>query len=289
MNIDFLTLVTFFPAFGILLLLFVPKEKVDSIKSLSLIVAFITFLISLWVYGQFDPLANGMQLEVNKPWISSFGISYHMGIDGISLLLIVLTTVLTVLAILASWNSITEGVKGYYISMLLLQVGMIGVFCALDLFLFYVFWELMLIPMYFIIGMWGGPRKLYAAIKFVLFTMFGSLLMLVAIIYVLFEYQSVTGEFSFDMIKIISSLSFGYQEQLWLFAAFALAFSIKVPPLPIPYLAPGCTRTGTNCRFRHPCRCPSENGNLRFLSVSVCRCSPMQRLHLYRIYQSSLL
>ena len=232
MNIDLLTLVTFFPALGILLLLFVPKDKADTIKSLSLIVAFITFLISLFLYGAFDPIANGMQLEVNLPWISSFGISYHMGIDGISLLMIILTTILTVLAILASWNSITEGVKGYYISMLLLQVGMIGVFCALDLFLFYVFWELMLIPMYFIIGMWGGPRKLYAAIKFVLFTMFGSLLMLVAIMYILFEYQRVTGEFSFDMIKIISSLSFGYQEQLWLFGAFALAFAIKVPLFP---------------------------------------------------------
>ena len=180
----------------------------------------------------FDPLASGMQFEVNIPWVSSFGINYHFGIDGISLLLIVLTTILTSLSILASWNSITSGIKGYFISMLLLEVGMIGVFCALDLFLFYIFWEVMLIPMYFIIGVWGGPRKVYAAIKFVLFTMFGSLLMLVGIMYVLFQYQAVTGEFSFDILKLTSTLSLDYIQQIWLFGAFALAFAIKVPLFP---------------------------------------------------------
>ena len=232
MNIDLLTLVTFFPTVGILLLLFVPKEKVDTIKSLSLIISFITMLFSFWVYMAFDPLANGMQLEINIPWITSFGINYHLGIDGISLLLIVMTTILTTVSILASWKSITTGIKGYFISMLLLETGMIGVFCALDLFLFYVFWEVMLVPMYFLIGMWGGPRKMYAAIKFVLFTMFGSLLMLVGIIYILFEYQKVTGEFSFDLLKLVTDLPLGYQQQLWLFGAFALAFAIKVPLFP---------------------------------------------------------
>ena len=232
MDNSILTLTTFFPAIGILLLLFVPKDKTETIKGLALIISVVTMILSFALYYLFDPIASGMQFEVNIPWISSFGINYHFGIDGISLLLIVLTTILTTLSILASWNSITTGIKGYFISMLLLEVGMIGVFCALDIFLFYIFWELMLIPMYFIIGVWGGPRKLYAAIKFVLFTMFGSLLMLVAIIYVLFEYQKITGEFSFDMIKLTSTLSLSYIQQLWLFGAFALAFAIKVPLFP---------------------------------------------------------
>ncbi|UCD63740.1 MAG: NADH-quinone oxidoreductase subunit M [Candidatus Zixiibacteriota bacterium] len=232
MEKELLTLVTFFPLIGAVLLLFVPKDRPDSIKGLSLIIAFVTLIFSFWLYYGFDVMANGMQFEVNIPWISSLGINYHMGIDGISLLLIVLTAILTVLAILASWNSITTGIKGYFISMLLLETGMIGVFCALDFFLFYVFWEVMLIPMYFIIGLWGGPRRVYAAIKFVLFTMFGSLLMLVAIIYLLFEYQRFSGVFSFDMVKIIDDLPLTYREQLWLFGAFALAFAIKVPLFP---------------------------------------------------------
>lgn len=227
-----LTLVTFFPLIGAVLLLFVPHHRHDTIKSMSLLVSFVTLLLSIWLYAMFDPLANGMQFEINMPWVTSLGIHYHMGIDGISLLLILLTAVLTTLAILASWKSIITGVKGYYISMLLLATGMTGVFCALDLFLFYVFWEVMLVPMYFIIGVWGGPRRVYAAIKFILFTMFGSLLMLVAILYVLFEYQQYSGEFSFDMMRIIRDLPLSYSQQLWLFGAFALAFAIKVPLFP---------------------------------------------------------
>jgi NADH-quinone oxidoreductase subunit M len=231
MEYSILTLVTFFPLVGVVLLLFVPRDRHDTFKAVSLIVAFITLLLSLLLYALFDPLANGMQFEVNVPWVTSLGIQYHMGVDGISLLLILLTTILTVLAILSSWNSITTGVKGYYISMLLLETGMIGVFCALDLFLFYIFWEVVLVPMYFIIGVWGGPRRIYAAIKFVLFTMFGSLLMLVAILYLLFAYQSYAGEYSFDLLKLMQ-MPIPYRTQLWLFAAFALAFAIKVPMFP---------------------------------------------------------
>ena len=167
-----------------------------------------------------------MQFEVNIPWISSFGINYHFGIDGISLLLIVLTTILTTLSILASWTNIKTGIKGYFISMLLLEVGMVGVFCALDLFLFYIFWELMLIPMYFLIGVWGGPRRVYAAIKFVLFTMFGSLLMLVALLYLYFSYYEFAGEYTFSLLKMME-LPIPYHPQLWLFGAFALAFAMR--------------------------------------------------------------
>ncbi|MFQ6008882.1 MAG: NuoM family protein, partial [Candidatus Zixiibacteriota bacterium] len=222
---------TFFPVLGVVLLIFVPRDRHDTFKSVSLIIAFITMLLSFLLYAMFDPLANGMQFEMDIPWITSLGIHYHMGIDGVSLLLIILTTILTVLAILASWNSITTGVKGYYISMLLLETGMIGVFCALDLFLFYIFWEVVLVPMYFIIGIWGGARRIYAAIKFVLFTVFGSLLMLVAILYLLFAYQNYSGEYSFDMLKLMQ-MPIPYKTQLWLFAAFALALAIIVPMLP---------------------------------------------------------
>ena len=228
----FLTLVTFFPLLGAALLLLVPRQQHDTIKGVALIISFITLLISIAIYQFFDPHASGMQFEVDLPWVLSLGIHYHMGIDGISLLLIVLTTVLTVLCVLASWNSITQGVKGFYISLLLLSTGMIGVFCALDLFLFYVFWEVMLIPMYFIIGVWGGPRRVYAAIKFVLFTMFGSVLILVALLYVYFQYQSYSGEYTFDMMKIVAMPPLGFREQLWLFGAFGLAFAIKVPLFP---------------------------------------------------------
>ena len=141
MEQQILTLVTFFPLVGVILLLFVPRERADTVKSVALIIAFITFLWSLWMYVMFEPIASGMQFEVNVPWIASFGIQYHLGIDGISLLLIMLTTILTVIALISSWTSVQTSVKGYYISLLLLETGMIGVFVALDLFLFYVFWE----------------------------------------------------------------------------------------------------------------------------------------------------
>ena len=232
MQDQLLTVITFLPTLGALLLLLVPKDRHDSIRAVSLIVALATFVVSLWLWVAFEPVAQGMQFEIESTWVSSFGIHYHMGIDGISLLLIMLTTVLSVLVVLSSWNSIKQGVKGYFISMLFLETGMIGVFCALDLFLFYVFWEVMLIPMYFIIGVWGGPRRIYAAIKFVLFTMFGSLLMLVAILYLVFEYQRHSGVYSFDMLQLMDVPLAG-RTQIWLFSAFALAFAIKVPLWPL--------------------------------------------------------
>ena len=231
MEDSILTLVTFFPLIGAVLLVFVPSTQHSTIKGLSLIVSFITMLLSFWLYSMFDPNAVGMQFETNIPWVRSLGIGYHLGIDGISLLLIVLTTVLTVLCVIAAWKSVEKGVKGFFISLLVLTTGMLGVFVALDLFLFYVFWEVMLIPMYFLIGVWGGPRRIYAAIKFVLFTMFGSLLMLVALLYLYFAYQGYSGEYTFDLMKILN-MPLAVRPQMWLFAAFALAFAIKVPLWP---------------------------------------------------------
>ncbi len=231
MGFDILTLVTFFPLLGALLLLFVPKSQEGSVKAIAVIIAFITLLLSIFMYVMFDPYANGMQFETNIPWVPSFGIQYHLGIDGISLLLIMLTTILSLIAIISSWSAITTGIKGYYISLLLLETGMLGVFVALDLFLFYVFWEAMLVPMYFLIGVWGGPRKIYAAIKFVLFTMFGSLLMLVALLYLFFMYHAYSGEYSFDLLKLYQ-MPIPLGAQTYMFLAFALAFAIKVPIWP---------------------------------------------------------
>ncbi|MFQ5606994.1 MAG: NuoM family protein, partial [Candidatus Zixiibacteriota bacterium] len=216
----------FLPTFGALAL---PLARSDrAARVLTLVITALTMLLSFWLYGAFIDGSSNMQFEVNLPWAPDLGIYYHLGVDGLSLLLIVLTTVLTFLATLSSWKSVTTSVRGYYASMLLLLTGMVGVFASLDLFLFYVFWEVMLIPMYFLIGLWGGPRRIYASIKFVLFTMFGSLLMLVALLYLYFEYHAQTGVYSFDLISMYD-LNIPGGPQAWLFLAFGLAFAIKIP------------------------------------------------------------
>ena len=171
-----------------------------------------------------------MQFVERFAWIRAYGIDYFVGVDGLSLFLVLLTTFLGPIVILASW-SISARVKEYLFFMLLLETGMLGAFVALDLFLFYVFWEVMLVPMYFLIGVWGGPRRIYAALKFVLFTMAGSLLMLVAIIYLATRNSQVTQVLTFDLLKIYN-LQLPYEEQIWLFLAFALSFAIKVPLFP---------------------------------------------------------
>ena len=230
-NSSILTIITFFPLLGVLVLLFIGKTKLNAVKTIAFLVSLLNFIFSLYLYFNFSSDTSAMQFSVKKVWIESLGISYHLGLDGISLFLILLTTFLTPLAILSSWTAITDKAKGYYISMLLLETGMIGVFVSLDLFLFYVFWEAMLLPMYFLIGIWGGPRKIYATIKFVLFTMTGSLLMLVAILVLYFMNHSYTGTYSFDLLEI-NKLPIPLGAQFWLFAAFALAFAIKVPMFP---------------------------------------------------------
>ena len=233
---NILTIVTFMPAVGALLLLFYNREHVRSIRMFALIVTLVTFVFSLHLVAHFDSSNPDFQFGLKIPWMPSFGIDYSMGIDGISLFLILLTTLLTPLAILASW-SVHERLKEYFIFMLLLETGMIGVFAALDFFLFYVFWEVMLIPMYFLIGVWGGERRIYAAMKFVLYTMIGSVLMLVAIIALYFIHGDATGTFTFSFPQIASALASGRVVlspaiELWLFLAFFLAFAIKVPLFP---------------------------------------------------------
>src|SRR5437868_12057833 len=205
---NILTIVTFMPAVGALLLLFYNREHVRSIRMFALIITLLTFIVSLHLVAHFDSSNPDFQFGLKIPWMPSLGIDYAMGIDGISIFLILLTTLLSPLAILASW-SIHERLKEYFIFMLLLETGMIGVFASLDLFLFYVFWEVMLIPMYFLIGVWGGERRIYAATKFVLYTMAGSVLMLVAIIALYFLHGNATGTYTFSYPEILAAITVG--------------------------------------------------------------------------------
>jgi NADH-quinone oxidoreductase subunit M len=230
MSFPILTLVTFLPAAGAVLLIFIPKEKAALQRFLALAFTLITFAASLVLYFRFDGAVADPQFVEKSGWLG-YGINYHLGIDGISLGLVLLTTFLMPIAVLSSWTYIQKRVKEYLIFMLLLEAGIIGVFVSLNMFLFYVFWEAMLIPMYFLIGVWGGPRRIYATLKFVLMTMFGSLLMLVAIFMLYSYYYKATGTYSleiFDFYKLILNP----QVQGWLFLGFALAFAIKVPIFP---------------------------------------------------------
>ena len=235
---NLLSIVCFFPLIGVLLILLWPKGEGNdqSVKWIANIVALIGFLISIPLITTFnDPKyiddVTGMRFVVQKDWIEVIGVEYYFGIDGISLLLILLTTLLGFLAILSSWSAIRERVREYYCYFLILQVGMLGVFMALDFFLFYVFWEVMLVPMYFIIGVWGGPRKLYAAIKFFLYTLAGSVLLLLGILALYFHQYHQSGVWSFDVLEF-QALEIPPDLQIWIFVAFFVGFAIKVPMFP---------------------------------------------------------
>jgi len=192
----------------------------------------LVFILSVFLVLAFDSANTGMQFEEHRQWVSNFGISYHLGVDGISILLVLLTTFLMPIVIMSSY-SVTHGVRAYLFHMLVLQSAMLGTLMALDIFLFYIFWEMMLFPMYFIIGIWGGKRRIYATLKFVLYTVVGSLLMLVGIIYVVWTFAEQNGGvITFSLSEIVAGLRLDLNEQLWLFAAFALAFGIKVPIFP---------------------------------------------------------
>ncbi len=227
----FLTFITFLPFIGALFLVFMPKESVAAIKQTALAVAVADFLLSLSLWTNFDNTTHKMQFELNVPWIEPWGINFHIGLDGISLLLYVMTTFLTMICVIASWD-VKKHVREYMIAMLVLSTGMLGVFIALDLFMFYIFWEFQLIPMYIIIGVWGGPRRVYASIKFFLFTAVGSLLMLVAILWIYLHIQETTGVATADILYITEHLNAPLGTQKWLWMAFFLAFAIKVPMFP---------------------------------------------------------
>jgi NADH-quinone oxidoreductase subunit M len=230
MNLPLLSLVTFLPLAGAVLLIFLPREKATLLRTFALAFTLLAFVVSLSLYFGFDGSTPEPQFVEHSPWLG-YGINYHLGVDGISLWLVLLTTFLVPIAVLSSWTAIQDKVKEYLVFMLLLETGIIGVFVSLNLFLFYVFWEAMLIPMYFLIGVWGGPRRVYATVKFVLMTMFGSLLMLVAIFVLYSHYYRATGVYSFNLFDYYQ-LMLNPQVQGWLFLAFALAFAIKVPMFP---------------------------------------------------------
>ncbi|MBY0469913.1 NADH-quinone oxidoreductase subunit M [bacterium] len=239
LNSHLLTAVIFLPFFWGLIGLLIPtsgKGGVGTLKIWTFLGGLITFVISCLLYTRFNALGDEFQLKEAATWIPALGVSYQLGMDGISLWLVILTTFLTPLVILGSFDAVKERVREYYFLLLVLETGMLGAFLALDVFLFYVFWEAMLIPMYFLIGIWGGKDRVYAAMKFFLYTVVGSLLMLVAIFYLAYQHKVQFGSFSTAIVdlyrlKIAGGDSYT-SPQMWLFMAFALAFAIKVPLFP---------------------------------------------------------
>jgi NADH-quinone oxidoreductase subunit M len=218
-----------FPLLAALVVLLGPARLA---KRIALVGALIEFFLSVPLWWMFQSGTAAMQFAVVHPWIPNWGIMYRLGVDGISLFMVLLTTFTIPLAVLGSWNYIKDRERPFYALLLVLTTGMLGVFLALDLFVFYVFWEIMLIPMYFIIGVWGGQRRLYAAIKFFLFTFVGSLLMLVAILVLYYTVGNATGTYSFAYDHLLAHIGVADQWAFWLFGAFFLAFAIKVPMFP---------------------------------------------------------
>ncbi len=231
-----LTLLTFFPLVGVLVILFMNSEWKNAIRWVAMITTLLTFGISLWALTLFNASNPDLQLEAKYPWIQVAGwnIYYYLAVDGLSILLVLLTAFLTPISILSTWTAVEERVKDFMIFFLLLEVGMMGVFLAQDLFMFYIFWEFTLVPMYFLIGLWGGPRRIYAAIKFFLYTMAGSILMLVAILFL--GIKTDTFNIPTMLVRLPDLYASGIidpKTQMLLFVAFAAAFAIKVPMWPL--------------------------------------------------------
>lgn len=232
-NIPILSLITFLPSVGALLILFfVKKQWEDGLRWSALVISLATFLLSLYLPLTFDANTPEFQWVEKAVWIERFGIHYFLGVDGISLLLVLLTTFVTVICVLASWTDITIKLKPYMALFLVVETGVLGVFMSLDLFLFYVFWEIVLIPMVFIIGVWGGVRRLYSAIKFFLFTFSGSLFMLLGILALYFFHGKLTGHYTFDATILFKNPP-SPLIQRWIFLAFFLGFAVKIPMFPL--------------------------------------------------------
>lgn len=232
LNFPILSIITFIPTIGaILMALLVPGRNAGAIRKVALGIALADFAVSLFLIPLYKLGVPGFQLMERVDWIPGLGIQYLMGVDGISFLLVLLTTLLGVLVVLSSFTSITDRVKEYMVCLLILQTGMIGVFFSLDVVLFYVFWEVMLIPMVLLIGVWGGKRRIYAAVKFFLFTLVGSLFMLIGFLAIYFTNAAATGVYTFDLLQLLDgSLPEGIQ--FWAFWALFLGFAIKVPLFP---------------------------------------------------------
>ncbi len=228
MTSNVLSWITFFPLIGAAVILCLPKERPNLIRWTAAAASAVPLVLSIWLYGAFDRTTTAMQFVTQVDWIPRFNIQYFMGIDGISVTMVILTALLSFICMFASWG-INRMVKGYFALFLLLETGMLGVFCALDFFLFFVFWEVMLLPMYFLIGIWGGPRREYAAIKFFLYTLVGSVLMLLCMLALYFRHDPHT----FDMTALWSDVStYGRSFQMVVFLGLFIAFAIKVPVFP---------------------------------------------------------
>jgi len=225
-----LSIVLFTPLVGLLVLMCIPSSNARAIKICANVAAFVGFLVSLPLVFRFDSNKDYQFVE-KADWIPSLGAQYHIGIDGIGLLLVMLTTVIGFLAILSSWSAVSVRLKEYYAFFLVLQTGMLGVFMAMDFLLFFIFWETVLVPMYFIIGIWGGPRRVYAAIKFMIYTLIGSVLMLLGIITLYYQHYLLLGSYSFDIAELIRT-PLTLTLQRWVFWAFFLGFAVKVPMFP---------------------------------------------------------
>src|SRR5579864_4160480 len=226
-----LSIILFEPLAGALLLLLVNKRNESAIRWIANGTALVGFVISIPLWFWYNPGNADFQLIERAPWIPSIGAEYFLGVDGLSVLLILLTTMMGFIAVLSSWTAITERVKEYYIFLLVLQTGMLGAFMSLDFLLFFLFWEVMLVPMYFLIGIWGSANRLYSAIKFFLYTLVGSVVMLLGILALYFYNHSLTGVYSFD-VTALHKMNIPYDLQWWVFLAFFLGFAIKVPMFP---------------------------------------------------------
>ncbi len=241
-DLPILSLITYLPLIGAIVLLFVPKDRHEAIRWTAMVFSLLSFIASLWLPLGFNPATHEMQFQEKFDWIPSIGVKYFFGVDGISLWLVLLTTLLTPISILCSWRAIEHRIKEFFVFMLVLETGMLGVFFALDFFLFYIFWEVMLVPMYFLIGVWGSDRRLYSAIKFFLYTLFGSVVMLLGILAIYFYAGRTTGTNTFDVLELMKvayptqevfslfGIGFSFQDLVWL--AFFLSFAIKVPMFP---------------------------------------------------------
>ncbi|MGH7369934.1 MAG: NADH-quinone oxidoreductase subunit M [Candidatus Methylomirabilaceae bacterium] len=237
-----LSFIAYLPILGVFLIAVIPKESKGGIRWTALAFTLASFVASLWLPVRFDSTTAAMQFVERFSWIPTIGVDYVFGLDGISLWLVLLTTFLSVIAVICSWESITVRLKEYYAFLLILETGMLGVFLSLDFFLFYIFWEVMLVPMYFLIGIWGSDRRLYSAIKFFLYTLFGSVIMLLGILAIYFYHGSQTGTYTFGVLELmqvqypssplftILGVPFSFQDLVWL--SFFLSFAIKVPMFP---------------------------------------------------------
>jgi NADH-quinone oxidoreductase subunit M len=227
----YLSVLLFLPLAGAVVLLLVPKQNENAVRWIANVVASAGFVLSIPLWFLYNPQNGDFQFIERAPWIPSIGAEYFLGIDGLSMLLILLTTMMGFIAVLSSWTAITERVKEYYIFLLVLQTGMLGAFMSLDFLLFFLFWEVMLVPMYFLIGIWGSANRLYSAIKFFLYTLVGSVIMLLGILALYFYSHSVTGVYSFDVLQF-QKLNLPPNLQWWIFLAFFLGFAVKVPMFP---------------------------------------------------------